>query len=350
MRYTARPQKRRWPRRVVLVLLLATIGVVSATVLVRHIYYEQLKPVSATTQAAKLVTIRSGSSVDNIAKQLQEAGLIRSAWAFKLYVSSKEVRHALQAGTYSLDSSQSVAQIVSQLTHGKVATNLVTILPGQRLAEIRSSLISYGFSEKDVDDALNPTNHLANPALVDKPDGASLEGYIYPDSYEKTSATTPQEIIEQALGETHKKITPEMRDAFAAQGLSTYQALIVASIVEKEVSSQSDRNQVAQVFIKRLHDGMLLGSDVTAYYGALLNHQKASTAYDSPYNTLLHKGLPPTPISNVSESSLRAVADPAQTDWVYFVAGDDGVTHFSHTLEEHNAAVSQYCHKLCSAP
>jgi UPF0755 protein len=347
MRYTTRTQKHRWPKRVVITLLVATIAVVGATVYVRHAYFQNLEPVSTTSQETKLITIEKGASVDAIAKQLNDAKLIRSAWAFKLYVSSKEVRDALQSGTYSFDAGQSVAQIVSQLSHGKVATNLVTILPAQRLDQIRATLISYGFADSDVDAALNPENHLSNPALVDKPDGASLEGYIYPDSYEKTSGTTPQEIVEQALGEMNKQLKPDLRDAFAQQGLSTYQGITIASIVEKEVSTQSDRNQVAQVFIKRLHDGMMLGSDVTAYYGSLAAHQKASAAYDSPYNTLLHKGLPPTPISNVSASSLRAVAHPSSTDWVYFVTGDDGITHFSHTLDEHNAAAAQYCHKLC---
>jgi UPF0755 protein len=104
---------------------------------------------------------------------------------------------------------------------------------------------------------------------------------------------------------------------------------------------------VAQVFISRLRAGMPLGSDVTAYYGALLAGKKASGAYDSPFNTLLHTGLPPTPISNVSERSLQAVAHPADTDWLYFVTGDDGVTHFTRTLAEHDAAAAQYCHKLC---
>lgn len=348
MRYTARVQKRRWPKRLVVLLLVATLAVVGATAVVRKTYYEKLKPVSATTQEAKLVTIKKGSSVDAIAKQLEDIHLIRSAWAFKLYVSSKEARGALQAGTYSFDPSMDVPQIVSQLTHGKVATNLVTILPGQRLDQIKATLISYGFAKKDVESALRPDSHLAHPALVDKPDSAGLEGYIYPDSYEKTGATTAHEIISQALGELHEKVTPQMRDDFAAQGLSTYQALIIASIVEKEVSTQSDRAQVAQVFIKRLKIGMPLGSDVTAYYGAIAAGQKPSVNYDSPYNTRLHKGLPPTPIGNMSISSLNAVAQPAQSDWLYFVAGDDGTTHFTKTLEEHNAAVSQYCHRLCS--
>jgi len=348
MRYTTRTEKRRWPKRIFILLIAAIILVIGATVMVRHTYFEKLKPVSINATETKPFIIAKGSSVDKIAQDLQKAGLIRSAWAFKLYVSSKEVRNGLQAGTYSLSANQSVPQIVAQLTHGLVTTNLVTILPAQRIDQIRATLISYGFSEKQVDAALNPENHLANPALVDKPDGASLEGYIYPDSYEKTSTTNPQEIIEQALSEMNKKVTPAMRDDFAAQGLSTYQALIVASMVEKEVSTQSDRNQVAQVFIKRLHDGILLGSDVTAFYGAIVAGQKPSTTYDSPYNTRLHKGLPPGPISNVSASSLLAVAHPAKTDWLFFVAGDDGKTYFAKTAEQHQANVDQYCHKLCA--
>jgi len=93
---------------------------------------------------------------------------------------------------------------------------------------------------------------------------------------------------------------------------------------------------------------MPLGSDVTAYYGSVAAGQKPSLTYDSPYNTLQHKGLPPGPISNVSQSSLNAVANPSNTDWLYFVAGDDGNTYFSHTIEEHEALTKQYCHKLCN--
>jgi len=349
MRYSTRPPKRRTTRR-----LLAVAGVVvllgfGATLLVRHIYFESLKPVSATTtnQKTQLVTIENGASVEHIAQQLKKAGLIRSPWAFKLYVSSKNVREALEAGTYSFDPSQSVAEIVSQLTHGKVATDLVTIIPGQNLSQIRTTLTNYGFKISDVDEALKPSSYLKNPALVDLPAGASLEGYIYPDSYQKTANTNPKEIVSEALAEMNSHLTPDLRAAFAQQGLSTYQGVILASIIEQEVSNQGDRNQAAQVFLKRLREGMLLGSDVTALYGALQAGQKPTVSYDSPYNTRLHLGLPSGPISNVSASSLMAAAHPANTDWLYFVAGDDGVTHFTHTLQEHEAAAQQYCHKLC---
>ena len=355
MRYNARAalkaKKRRAPRRrrTLILLIILFVVLVGASVYVRRIYFENLKPVDTSVHQPQLVTIPQGASVDAIAAQLKKTGLIRSPWAFKLYVSSKEVRDALQAGTYSFDASQSVSQIVSQLTHGKIASNLVTILPGQRIDQIRSALLSYGFTQEDVDAAFNPVTYAGDPALVDKPAGVSLEGYLYPDSYQKTAGTTAQHIVRASLGEMQAHLTPGMRAAFATQGLSTYQAIILASMVGQEVSRPEDRAQVAQVFISRLHANMPLGSDPTAYYGVHLAGQPASLAYDSPYNTALHTGLPPTPISNVNASDLNAVAHPANTTWLYFVTGDDGTTHFSHTLDEHKAATAQYCHKLCAA-
>jgi UPF0755 protein len=347
MRYTSQPARRRGTKRLIAIALITLCLLVGATVFVRHVYFENLKPVNSTTQTAQLITIEKGATLDEIATQLKTAGLIRSTWAFRLYVSSKEVRDELEAGTYSFEPSQSVSEIVSQLSHGKVATDLVTILPGQRLDQIKTTLINYGFSKEDVEAALQPSSYPTSRVLVDKPSAANLEGYIYADSYQKTGITTPQQIIGAALEEMDGKLTPDLRAAFAQQGLSTYDALVLASIVEQEVSHPTDRAMAAQVFLRRLHSDMTLGSDVTALYGSLLAGKAGSLTYDSPYNTLLHKGLPPTPISNVSDSSLQAVAHPANTDYLFFVAGDDGVTHFTHTAEEHEAAAKQYCHKLC---
>lgn len=347
MRYTTRTKRRSWPRRLIIIISVLLILALGGTMFVRHMYFEGLKPVAGSGGTVQLVTIESGATLDEIAKKLKDTGLIRSPWAFKLYVGSKNARDSLQAGTYSFSASQSVAEIVVQLSHGKVATDLVTIVPGQRLDQIRTTLVNYGFNAKDVATALDPSSYEDNPALVDKPAGASLEGYIYPDSYQKDASTTPQQIVERALEEMNKKLTPDLRNAFAAQGLSTYQAIVIASIVEKEVSNPEDRTQVAQVFLKRMKIGMPLGSDPTAFYGAYLAGQEASVSYDSPYNTRIHTGLPPTPISNVTVNSLQAVANPANTDWLYFVSGDDGTTHFSRTLQEHEDNTARYCHKLC---
>jgi UPF0755 protein len=255
----------------------------------------------------------------------------------------------LQAGTYSFTPHQSTSEIADLIATGQVASDLVTILPGRRIDQIRQAFITAGFQPSAVDAALNVSQYRANyPALADNPPGSSLEGFLYPDSFEKTATTDPKQIIEESLSEMQQHLTSDIRSSFAREGLTVYQGVTLASIVEQEVSDQNERNQAAQVFLSRLQAGMPLGSDVTAFYGAIMAGAAPSTTYDSPYNTLLHKGLPPGPISAVSDSSLNAVAHPASTDWLYFVTGDDGVTHFAKTLDEHNANVSKYCHKLCS--
>jgi UPF0755 protein len=346
MKYTTRTRQKRWPRRLTIVFLVTLAVTVGATLYARQVYYKNLEPVSSI-QTTKLIVVKEGASLEEIAQQLQDAELIRSAWAFKLYVSSKQARSNLQAGTYALAPSLSTQEIVIKLSSGNIAVDTVTILPGQRVDQIRAALINDGFSPNEVDAALNPATYATNPALVDKPESANLEGYLFPDSFQKTSTTTASSVVERSLAGMQNALTPQLRAAFAQQGLSTYQAIILASIVEKEVSNAEDQAQVAQVFLSRLRQDISLGSDPTAFYGAVMAGKEPSVNYDSPYNTRLHKGLPPTPISNVGLSSLNAVAHPADTDWLFFVSGDDGTTHFSKTLEEHEALTKQYCHKLC---
>lgn len=338
-------------RRLGLVLAGVLLVILFALGGIWRFYSENLKPLSNQAHSQTIV-IASGATPTEIADLLHQKGIIRSAWTFQRYIQSKGVSSDLQAGTYSLSPSQSVPDIVAQLTHGKVSTKLVTILPGQRLDQIRQTLINDGFRPADVDAALQPDAYKNNAALVDKPAGNSLEGYLYPDSFQRTAETKPSFIVAESIAEMRQHLTPGLRAAFASHGLSTYQGLILASIVQQEVSRPADQAQAAQVFLSRLSMGMPLGSDVTAIYGAINAGQSGLAqaqmlAYDTPYNTLLHTGLPPTPISNVNDNSLQAAAHPASTDWLYFVTGDDGVTHFSHTLQEHQALAQQYCHKLC---
>ena len=180
-----------------------------------------------------------------------------------------------------------------------------------------------------------------------KPAGTNLEGYLYPDSFQRTKLTEAKSIVEQSLDQMQNKLTKGVIAGFERQGVSVYEGIVIASIVEKEVVVQAERAQAAQVFLARLRIGMPLGSDVTAHYGSVLAGKGKDVTYDTPYNTRIHTGLPPTPISNVSQSSLDAVANPANTDWLFFVTGDDGVTHFSKTVAEHEALAAKYCHKLC---
>lgn len=343
----SRRQRRPWLKRVILVCSVLVLLLVVATLAIWNYYEQTLKPVSATAKTQS-ITIDQGSSPHEIADLLHNKDIIRSAWTFEAYVRRENIGSDLQAGTYTLSGSQSVQMIVSQLTHGKVQSQLVTILPGQRLDQIEQSLINEGFSKADVEAALQPAQYEGNAALVDKPVGNSLEGYLYPDSFARTSNTNPSTIVQESIREMQQKLTPSLRAAFANEGLSTYQGIILASIVEQEVNTPSDRAQAAQVFLTRIKTGMPLGSDVTAMYGSRLAGHGTSLSFDSPYNTLINKGLPPTPISNVDESSLQAVAHPANTDWVYFVAGDDGKTYFAKTLQEHQQNIQKYCHKLCA--
>lgn len=326
--------------------VLLVIGLVAA-VGIYQTYDQNLEPVSSD-QRSMLVTIEPGSSVEQIAIQLHEQGLIKSPWALRMYALSRGLGSDFQAGSYALAPNAGTRNIVDVMTQGMVDTKLVTIIPGKRIDQVRADLINDGFSPESVDKALDASQYADVPALALKPTNVtSLEGLLWPESFQKDATTDPSDIIRQSLAQTETQLTPEIRQALAAQGLTPYQGLIIASIVEQEVSNDKDRAQAAQVFLKRLKIDMMLGSDVTANYGAIAAGQKASLSYESPYNTLLLKGLPPTPIGAVSLSSVRAVAQPANTDWLYFVAGDDGNTYFSNTLEEHEALAAKHCFKLC---
>jgi UPF0755 protein len=345
-KYTIKHRRKRLWKRFIVIAVVGLIVVVLATIAVRYKYNQDLKPLSSSQQQ-QVVTVENGDTTIDIANLLQQKELIRSAWAFNLYAKSKAVDSYLEAGTYGIAPDQSIPQIVSQITHGRVKTDLVTIFPGQRLDQVRARLIEYGFSATAVDQALNPANYANDPVLADKPPGASLEGYLYPQSYERTADTTPETIVQASLDQMQQQLTPKLKSAFAAEGLTVYQGITLASIVEQEVANQSDRDQVAQVFLTRLRIGMMLESNVTADYGATLAGAKPSSTFPSVYNTYLHPGLPPTPISNVDISSLDAVAYPANTDWLYFVAGDNGTTYFSTTYAQQEANVAQYCKQLC---
>lgn len=345
--YTLYSRVRRWPKRILYTILALVLLMVVSVAVVRRVYDANLRPVSSsTTQVAFVVS--SGASVNEIGDNLHKAGLIRQTWAFERYVRNKNLGSKLQAGTYKFTPSQDVQAITAMMAEGKVAVDLITILPGQRIDQLREAFIRAKFDPAAVDAAFDPGQYASNPALSDKPANASLEGFLYPDSYQKDANTDPKVIVTAALNEMAEQLTPERRAAFAAHGLSVYQAVTMASIIEKEVSNAGDRAQVAQVFYKRMATGMHLESDVTAFYGAIKDGRTPSVNYDSPYNTYQVLGLPVGPISNVSQSSLDAVAHPADTDWLYFVAGDDGKTYFSKTLADHQALTAEHCHKLCS--
>lgn len=347
MNYHAHKKPRRIPRRVWLILIGLVIILVAGSVLVWHKYENDLRSVS-DSQTTQIFTVESGSSVNDIATGLEKARLIRSAWAMKLYVHKEELGSKLQAGTYALSPSQDTPSIVATLTKGDVATKLVTIVPGQRIDQVRTAFINSGFTPTSVDAALTPGQYADLPVMAFKPaDVNTLEGLLWPNSYQKNPDTDPSLIIRESLKEMGDKLTPEVQAAFAAQGLTTYQGVTLASMIEQEATKPSDQAQVSQVFLSRLKANTALGSDPTAKYGAIKAGKAPSLTYESPYNTYTHTGLPPTPISAISAASLYAATHPAATDWQFFVTGDNGVTYFSRTLKEHEALTQQHCHELC---
>jgi UPF0755 protein len=284
-----------------------------------------------------------------VAFNLKNDGLIRNSRAFETYVRGKHLHDQLQAGTYALSPSMSVEEIVDKFITGDVAKHLLTILPGKTLTEIQAIFKNAGYSQSQINAAFEARQYLDQPVLASLPTGKSLEGYIYPDSFLQQTNTPAEIIVRQALDEMHDHLTPDIIAGFRQQGLTTFEGITLASIVEKEVSAPGDREVVAQVFLSRLQQGMRLESNPTVIYAANVLGKTGSLNLQSPYNTYQSDGLPPGPISNVSESSLYAVAHPAKTDYLFFVAGDDDKTHFSKTFDAHQDAVVKYCKIKCQS-
>lgn len=347
MDYKRTKKSRNLVKGLIIFISIGLVILLAGVYLSRKYYFNNLKAVS-NSQIAVTINIPKGSSVVDISKLLKEKNLIKSEWAFKQYVLNKGLADKILAGTYSITPSEDVASIVKIITEGRIMSNLFTIKPGHRIDQIKQDFINSGYDANEVEEAFNPTLYAGHPALVDKPEGASLEGYLYPESFQRTSETTPQQIIKLSLDEMQARLTPGVRSAISKLGLSVYEGITLASIINQEVSTPEDRAQVAQVFIKRLKIDMALESDVTAKYGAILDGKEPSVFYESPYNTYSNKGLPPGPISNISQSSIDALINPATSDWLFFVAGDDGKTYYSKTNAEHEKLVQQHCKKLCA--
>lgn len=336
-----------WVVATVMVLMLA------GGIAVNRWYQANLEPLTAESQE-KVVVIELGSSTMDVARQLENEPLIKNARAFSWYVSRLDGNNVIQAGTYRLNANMPVSQIVEILISGKVDTSLVTITGGLRLDEVRQVLLNAGFDEAGIDSALNAS--YSHPMTANLPAGATLEGYIYPETYQINAASTAKTIIESALDQFYSFITPDLLEGLKRQKLSLHQAIILASIVHKESYDFEDQRRVAQVFLKRLEMAIPLGADATFRYAAAITGQEPSVDIESPYNTRVNAGLPPGPIANFEIGALKAVANPANSDYLYFVHGDGChdddlntpcVTYFSNTQAEHDDNTVKYCRQYC---
>lgn len=310
-------------------------------------YTLQLAPVDSSNTDKQLVVIESGSTPTDIANLLKEKDLIRNPTVFLWYSRLEGVQNLLQAGTYRLSPSESTPQIVEHLSSGRVDTFSITFLPGATLADNRKVLISAGYDASVVDVALAKTYD--SPLFAGKPAGADLEGYIYGETYSFGTDTSVEAILEHVFDEFYSVIEKNNLVAkFKTQDLTLYEGITLASIVQREASPKADdMPQIAQVFYSRLAMGMPLGSDVTYQYIADKTGVARDPNLDSPYNTRRYAGLPPGPISSPGEKALVAVANPASGDYLYFLSGDDDITYFGRTLEEHEANITNHCQEKC---
>ncbi|MDB5179387.1 MAG: Aminodeoxychorismate lyase [Candidatus Saccharibacteria bacterium] len=309
-------------------------------------YQSQLRPVGSSKTVLIKVTIKSGTTPNAIGAQLKESGIIRNQQAFSLYTRITRTQNKLQAGTYRLSPGETTPEIVKHLVDGNVDTFSIQFLPGATLAENRTVLIKAGYSSAEVDTALSGV--YTSPLFDTKPSRSDLEGYIYGETYNFSSSATVEDILNRTFAQYEQVIQDnDLVAKFKSHGLTLYQGITLASIVQREAVKGSEA-QIAQVFYSRLALNMPLGSDVTYQYIADKTGVPRDPNLDSPYNTRITTGLPPGPISVPGLGSLEAVASPASGDYLYFLSGDDNVTYYAHTLSEHEANIKAHCQIKCS--
>lgn len=356
----AKPQpKRRWLKRSIITIIVLAIVIIGCLVGVGVWYGSAQQAVDADDTSKQVVEIQQGATPEQIAEELDERGIIRSAQAFLIYTRLGQVQGELQSGVYRLSPSESLEEIVAHLSSGKTDQFSVTFYPGATLYDPRTDieddertdvytmLLRAGFTDTEVTEALEASYD--HPLLADKPADASLEGYVYGDTYTFGAGATAKEVIEHTFDIFYQRI--EENDIVAKlekQDMTLYEGITLASIIEREVSGRTqDQKQVSQVFHLRLDEDMPLGADATFQYVAMQRNVEPSITIESPYNTRINKGLPPGPISSPHIEALTAAAEPADGDYVYFVSGDDGTTYFAKTQAEHEENTRKYCTTLC---
>jgi UPF0755 protein len=294
--------------------------------------------------------VSEGESVQMICLRLERSGLIKAAEKFRLYLIYTGLDRQIRSGSFKLSPSISPIEISRVLTDLNRTSIPFSILPGWRLEDIASSLPTSGLTieiQEFLDLAYNPSVDLQ--ILIDLPDRASLEGYLFPDIYQVSRDISLQALLVQILERFNSTLTSDLRSAFSTQGFSLHEAVTLASIIQREAIIGEERPLIASVFYNRLESGMYLETDPTVQYA--LGFQEASNTWwksplffkdleiNSLYNTYQHPGLPPGPISNPDLTSLMAVGYPAQTAYFYFRAKCDGsqLHNFAITFEEHLA-------------
>jgi UPF0755 protein len=318
---------------------------------------DPLAPVDAHDTTTQVVTIPPGSTAGDIGADLQQRGLIRSSLLFRFAADQAGVGASLAAGNYELSRSMSTNEIIQVLAKGQVKRGLVATIPeGWRSEQIADRLEATGVASRDEFlRAVSAPESVPGFDVVAANAPPRLEGYLFPETYEVSARVPGTRAAELMVRMFNQRVGEALR-AQPETKLNAYQVLTLASIVEREAKQSSERPMIASVYVNRLAASMPLQADPTVQYAVATRDGPSAVSYnywrnlapadlqlDSPFNTYQVAGLPPGPICNPGEASIKAVLTPAKTDYLYFVAKADGSgTHlFARTLDEHNANVAK---------
>ena len=302
-----------------------------------------LQPGGTLAQGPRTVEIPAATGVLGIARYLAAEGVIRSQATFVGLALVRGTARSLKAGEYELPQGASLLGVLRLIETGRVKPHLLVLPEGFTIRELARQLEAEGIAP-----AAEVIRVATDPMMAGSLgiEASSLEGYLFPDTYQVTKGTRVEEILGRMVQRFRERVgTPDVLARARERGLSLRQLVTLASIVEKETALASERPIIARVFLNRLERDMPLQADPTVAY-AMAKEGRPPTRddlqADHAYNTYRNRGLPPGPIGNPGRSAVDAVLDPANVPYLYFVAIDDRSHHFSTTLEEHNQAVARY--------
>lgn len=293
-------------------------------------------------QVEQVIEVPVGASPNAMLNQLQKEGIINDAFLVRMYWRFELKNQAIHSGEYRLKPDMSIQDVISIWTKGEVVQYKVTLVDGWNFKQVRAALAKQPLLKQQT---LEMNNEQIMAALEDA--GQHPEGQFYPDTYLYTKGDSDLDILKRAHLRLVKVLAEEWQNKAENLPYQTpYQALIMASVIEKETGVARERTQIAGVFIRRLQKNMLLQTDPTVIYGMGDSYKgkitRADLRTETPYNTYVIAGLPPTPIAMVSREAIYAALHPAESNALYFVAKGDGSHEFSDSLIEHNNAVRKY--------
>jgi UPF0755 protein len=299
-------------------------------------------PDGAPAPAPVVVEITDGMTLRQLAARLERDRLIRSGPVFVLLAKFTGADRHLKTGEYEVHPAMRPRDMLNEFLSGRVVLYQITIPEGYTIVEMAQVFAQKGLADPEELIRLAHDDAFVRSLGVE---AASLEGYLFPDTYKFARHTRPKDILREMVAGLRNVLTPDLLQRAQDIHMSVHQVLTLASVVEKETGAESERPLIASVFHNRLLRHIPLQSDPTVIYGLERfdgNIRKKDLDSPSPYNTYRVRGLPPGPIASPGLGSIRAVLYPASTKHLYFVSRNDGTHQFSATLAEHNRAVDKY--------